>query len=115
MRYGELNPDILSSFSRFFLSDVINIFINFYLGVIYTLDVIQKFQVILFAFPWSYFDLVGISFNSMHYLIQRIDRLNHYNLVVFILCNVYGNRVSFECAVTSNLSTVTIRDVRFTG
>ena len=85
MRYGELNPNILSSFSRFFLSDVINIFINFYLGVIYTLDVIQKFQVILFAFPWSYFDLVGISFNAMDYFHQRIDRLTHLNFIVVIL------------------------------
>ena len=48
MIYRELNPDILSSFSGFSLSDSIYVFPKFYLGVLSTLDIIQNFQVRLF-------------------------------------------------------------------
>ena len=39
-------------------------------------------------FPWSYFDLAGISFNSMYYFHQRIDRLTHCNFVVIVIFDV---------------------------
>ena len=84
MRYRDLNPHILSTFSRLSLSDNIYIFPNFYLGVFSSLYILQKLQVRLFAFTWCYFDLSGISFNTMYYFHRRIDRLAHCNFVVII-------------------------------
>ena len=87
MRYWELNPNILSTFSGLSLSDGICVLQNFCLRLFPTLDILQKFQVRLFAFTWWYFDPVGISFNVMYYFHQRINLLTNYDCVVVIICN----------------------------
>ena len=88
MSYVEFNTEILSTFSRFYLSDNIYLFTNFFLGIFSTLDILQNFQIRLFTFLWCYFDLVRISFNVMYYFNQRIDRLTHCDYIVIALC--YG-------------------------
>ena len=111
MIYGKLNPDMLSSFYALSLSDGIYVFTNFCLGVFSTLDVFKDLLVRLFCFSWKYFYLVGIYFNAMYYFHPHIDCLTHCDCGVIILCNGYGNKESFECAVNSTLLTGTIRSV----
>ena len=55
MRYWELNPNILSDFSGFSLSDIIYIFPNLCLRIFLALIYFITSRLELFAFPWCHF------------------------------------------------------------
>ena len=97
MSYWEFNPSILCAFSGLFFSDGIYVFTNFCLGVFPTLDITQKFHIMLIAFMRCYFDFVGISFNNMDYFNQWIDHLP--------ICTTHKSLVSTICQVIRPIHT----------
>ena len=106
MSYRELNPNIFFTLSVLYLSDGTYVSPKFCLRVFPILDIPHNFHVRLFAFPWWYFELVGIYVNSMYYFNQRVGRLTHCYWFVVILCYVYSNKAYFKVRLLVPCQTV---------